>query len=66
MATTLHDLEPKRSAAEDEHSVREALRITMLFLLVVLLLVWAGVADAAPLAADPDFLAAACAPGIYR
>lgn len=67
MATILHtDLEPARSAtSEDEHSVREALRITMLFLVVVLLLLWAGVADAAPLPApDCDFHAPAVAPGM--
>ncbi len=50
MASTLHtDLEPARPAgAEDEHSIREALRITLLFVAVVMLLLWAGIADAAP------------------
>ena len=30
----------------DERSIREALRITMLFVAVVLLLLWAGLSDA--------------------
>jgi hypothetical protein len=30
----------------DERSIREALRVTMLFVAIVLLLVWAGLADA--------------------
>ena len=32
---------------DEERSIREALRITLLFLAVVVLLLWAGVADAA-------------------
>jgi hypothetical protein len=30
----------------DEHSIRAALRVTMLFVAIVLLLAWAGLADA--------------------
>jgi hypothetical protein len=33
-------------AGGDEASIREALRVTMLFVAVVLLLVWAGIANA--------------------
>ncbi len=55
MATTLgRDLseapasgDPPRGDFDEERSIREALRITLLFVAVVLLLLWAGVADAA-------------------
>lgn len=59
------DLEATRPAtADDERSVREALRITMLFLFVVLLLLWAGLADAAQVPAqDSRFHAPAPGPG---
>lgn len=43
------DLDAARRAPAsegDERSIREALRITMLFVAIVLLLVWAGLADA--------------------
>jgi len=66
MTTTLHtDLEPARPVpADDERSIREAVRITMLFLIVVLLLLWAGLADAVPAPAQvSDFHAPAVAPG---
>ena len=33
----------------DERSIREALRVTMLFVAVVLLLLWAGLSDAGTL-----------------
>jgi hypothetical protein len=44
----------------DERSIREAVRITMLFLAIVLLLLWAGLSDASVItdssvgAAGPD------------
>ena len=67
MTTTLHtELEPARTApADDERSIREAVRITMLFLVVVLLLLWAGLADAVPAPAHvAEFHAPAVAPGV--
>jgi len=40
---------------DEERSIREALRITLLFVAVVILLLWAGVADAASgSAASPE------------
>ena len=40
---------------DEERSIREALRITLLFVAVVILLLWAGVADAAEgTAASPE------------
>jgi len=52
MATTFgSDFETARPAAgrdAEERSIGEALRITMLFVAVVLLLMWAGLADASP------------------
>jgi hypothetical protein len=60
MATTFgHGLsetragDPPRGEQDDERSIREALRITLLFVAVVILLLWAGVADAAD-APDPE------------
>ncbi len=55
MATTLgRDLseapaggDPPRGEFDEERSIGEALRITLLFVAVVILLLWAGVADAA-------------------
>ena len=38
--------DPLRPEFDEEHSIGEALRITLLFVAVVLLLLWAGVADA--------------------
>jgi hypothetical protein len=38
---------------DEERSIRGALRITLLFVAVVLLLLWAGVADAAGAASVP-------------
>jgi len=38
---------PPRAEFDEERSIREALRITLLFVAVVVLLLWAGVADAA-------------------
>jgi hypothetical protein len=55
------DAAERRSAPDgEERSIREALRITLLFVAIVLLLVWAGLADAATIndsavrAAGPD------------
>lgn len=39
--------DPPRAEFDEERSIREALRITLLFVAVVILLLWAGVADAA-------------------
>ncbi|MGH8680821.1 MAG: hypothetical protein ACREVS_04570 [Burkholderiales bacterium] len=39
--------DPPRGEFDEERSIREALRITLLFVAVVILLLWAGVADAA-------------------
>lgn len=50
MATTLgNDFEAARGApapGADERSIGDALRVTMLFVAIVLLLLWAGLADA--------------------
>jgi hypothetical protein len=63
MATTLgRDLseapasgDPPRGEFDEERSIGEALRVTLLFVAVVILLLWAGVADAADgAAADPE------------
>ena len=64
MATTLgNDFEAAHRAPvadADERSIGDALRVTMLFVAVVLLLLWAGLADAglttdsAVRAAGPD------------
>jgi hypothetical protein len=63
MATTLgRDLseapasgDPPRGEFDEERSIGEALRITLLFVAVVILLLWAGVADAADgSAANPE------------
>ena len=62
MATTLgRDLSEGNGAGptprefDEERSIREALRITLLFVAVVILLLWAGVADAANgTAASPE------------
>jgi hypothetical protein len=54
MATLRRDLsdaaasgDPPHREFDEERSIREALRITLLFVAVVILLLWAGVADAA-------------------
>jgi hypothetical protein len=39
--------DPPRAEFDEERSIGEALRITLLFVAVVILLLWAGVADAA-------------------
>lgn len=63
MATTLRrDLseapasgDPPRGEFDEERSIGEALRITLLFVAVVILLLWAGVADATGgAAANPE------------
>jgi len=47
--------DPPRVEYDEERSIREALRITLLFVAVVVLLLWAGVADAASgSAASPE------------
>jgi hypothetical protein len=38
--------DPPRAAFDEERSIGESLRITLLFVAVVILLLWAGVADA--------------------
>ena len=51
-------------AGGDETSIRAALRITMVFITVVLLLVWAGIADAGQLSnSDVRVSAPGGAPG---
>ncbi len=45
-----NDFEAARPAPDgEERSIREALRLTVLFVAVVLVLVWAGLADAHPI-----------------
>jgi hypothetical protein len=48
MTTILgHDLDAAQRAPDaDERSIRGALRVTMLFVAIVLLLLWAGLAEA--------------------
>ena len=47
--------DPLRADFDEERSIRGALRITLLFVAVVILLLWAGVADAADgAAASPE------------
>jgi hypothetical protein len=64
MATTFgRDFETARPAGPDaeERSIGEALRITMLFVAVVLLLMWAGLADAS---VSTDSSVRAAGPGV--
>jgi len=63
MTTILgHDLDAAQRAADaDERSIRGALRVTMLFVAIVLLLLWAGLAEAGT---TTDSAVRAAGPGV--
>jgi len=53
--------DPHRGEQDDERSIGEALRVTLLFVAVVILLLWAGIAETAD-APGPEHPAASSRP----